>query len=398
MPRVELNLGLTPFQLPTTASDTEEKATGMIVYNLAANAFVCPGLYVWDGSTWNRLMGEACPPYITPITAACPGLIYVPPVHFMDYNLGADPSLNTPKKQMEYLATEHTGILDARVYGGLYQWGRKDLTHGASTDGTYKRYTGSPSSGTPDYHSLYQRTDNPVDGIFYLPGVPTPFDWRENPDPTLWGNGESTAAQDDDNGGVSYDDGSGVKYYQNTDWIHPDNDPCPEGFRVPTLDEWERLIEYDCPTSNASMSIQDVDGTDVTWNALTWVPVVCNHNSNGQCIPYNTTWNVAYLAAGYAIYSTAVWKAPAADEYKAGTIGAKSLHDPGAPDPILFLPANANRFYGHGVVEGIAGYYWTATVNDTGRSFIFSFNNTIVRADNYNHRANGNGIRCVSEK
>jgi hypothetical protein len=60
----------------------------------------------------------------------------------MSYNLGANPQYNTPKLQMGYLANVlypkgNGGAselkLDATVFGGLYQLGRKDLTHDVST-------------------------------------------------------------------------------------------------------------------------------------------------------------------------------------------------------------------------------------------------------------------------
>jgi len=60
-------------------------------------------------------------------------------VEFMRYNLGADPSLDTPKKQMEYLATHSFDKLDAHVYGGLFQWGRKDLDYAVDAE-TFQRY------------------------------------------------------------------------------------------------------------------------------------------------------------------------------------------------------------------------------------------------------------------
>jgi hypothetical protein len=215
MPRVNLD-ALTSFRLPITATDTEEKAAGMIVYNLAENASVCPGLYVWDGSEWRRLQ-EACPLYIPPVTVeplVCSSLV-IPPVRFMAYNLGADPTLDTPKKQMEYLITQNSGTTDARVYGGLYQWGRarSDLAHGASTDGTYLRYSGATN------HATSGTTDAPVDNLFYTTNL-SPYDWRQNPDATLWGNGKGVSADGIyDKGGVFYSD----QYYQNTDWTNPLN-------------------------------------------------------------------------------------------------------------------------------------------------------------------------------
>jgi hypothetical protein len=352
MPRVELKLDLTAFQLPTTGADTPEKATGMVVYNLAENKFVCPGLYVWDGSNWNRLLGEACPPYIPSVEVKATGCSTpVPPVRFMAYNLGADPTLDTPKKQMGYLVTHSFSFnntdayKDAHVYGGWYQWGRgrSDLAHGASIDGTYKRY------GSNENVSTGPISTTPVPDQFYTADA-TFYDWMQTPDDTLWGNGEGLTGQDDENGGILYNDGSGDKYYQNTDWTTPDNNPCPDGFRIPTQDEWERLVNYDCRPNNAGsdsqISTNNLAGCAVARNGLTWVPVSCNCDNTtqinvGKCTPNITSWY--HTATGFAIYPTNVWEATDA-EYRNGT---KSLHLDDAPEPLLFLPAAGCRLPRH---------------------------------------------------
>jgi hypothetical protein len=383
MPYVNL-AGLTPFQLPALDQQQEIDATGMIIYNLAENASVCPGLYVWEGFEWRRLQ-EACSPYIPPVIidpVKC--TLDVPPVRFMAYNLGADPDLDTPKKQMEYLITKHTGNTDAHVYGGLYQWGRSDLTHGASSD--YIRYSGTGEAN----HAANVFTDNPVDGIFYHPSGVT-GDWRLTPDNALWGNGEGLTGQPDANGGVKYTDN---QYYQNTDWTTPGNNPCPDGFRVPTQDEWERLMLYDCNPSLAGGTISGANtaGHSIESNNLTWVPVACS-NTDSKCIPQTTGWNATTTFGGYAIYLTAVWSDAVADDYRNGTY---SLHVPDAPDPLLYLPVAGMRnpaFYN----VGVFGYYWTST-SSSGRSYQVDFrNNSLSASLDGNPRSYGMSIRCVSE-
>jgi hypothetical protein len=385
MPRVELK-ALNSF-LPLTGAEAD--AAGMWLYNTAyspaydptdANSF-CPGTYVYNGTDWNRI-GEACPeiPVTAPLTiTTCANNITVPSFRFMAYNLGADPALDTPKKQMKYLATHPFDAYDARVYGGTYQWGRGNLAHGATLDGTYRRYNATP---------VTSQTDTPEDDKFYY----GQNDWRINSNNALWGNGALFVGQDDDYGGVKFTDD---KYYQNTDWSNPLNNPCPKGFRVPSLDEWERLLAYDCIPNSAGGALSDIttSGKLVSENGLTWVPVVCNRNNNGQCVPDNS-WTENITSSGYAIYLTTVWNA--ATTYQVATIDAKSLHDDDAPEPLLFLPATGSRngstaapYY-----VGQNSYYWSSMPSDSGQAYALRFVGNNARP-NLHNRADGIAVRCV---
>ena len=86
-----------------------------------------------------------------------------------------------------------TSSADAEAYGDLYQWGR-------GADGHEKR--NSPASST------ISSSDTPGHGKF-ITWDSSPYDWRSPQNNNLW---------------------QGVKGI---------NNPCPEGFRVPTYAEWE---------------------------------------------------------------------------------------------------------------------------------------------------------------
>ena len=91
-----------------------------------------------------------------------------------------------------------TAIDDPLAYGDLYQWGR-------GTDGHEKR-----DSATTD---VYSTTDDPGHGDFIHSGL---ADWRYPSNSDLW---------------------------QGVDGI---NNPCPDGFRIPTRTEWSaEKIQYD---------------------------------------------------------------------------------------------------------------------------------------------------------
>lgn len=103
---------------------------------------------------------------------------------WMDRNLGAS-----------RVATSST---DAEAYGDLYQWGR-------ATDGHQKR--NSPTTKTQS------GTDNPAHGDFIIFANPFGvFDWRSTQNDNLWQGVNGT------------------------------NNPCPEGFRIPTDEEWKQEI------------------------------------------------------------------------------------------------------------------------------------------------------------
>ncbi|TVQ69380.1 MAG: hypothetical protein EA363_09615 [Balneolaceae bacterium] len=98
---------------------------------------------------------------------------------WMDRNLGASRAATSPS--------------DSRAYGDLYQWGRP-------ADGHQRRK--SPATST------LSSSDQPGHGSFILAPV-SPYDWRSPRNDNLWQ-------------GVN-----GV------------NNPCPEGYRLPTDAEWD---------------------------------------------------------------------------------------------------------------------------------------------------------------
>jgi uncharacterized protein (TIGR02145 family) len=97
----------------------------------------------------------------------------------MDRNLGATRA-----------ATSST---DAQAYGDLYQWGR-------AADGHEKRNSGITST--------LSSSDTPGHGNFII-NESNPYDWRSPQNNNLWQGVTGT------------------------------NNPCPSGYRLPTLTEWD---------------------------------------------------------------------------------------------------------------------------------------------------------------
>ena len=102
---------------------------------------------------------------------------------WMDRNLGA--------------AQVATSSTDTQSYGDLYQWGR-------GTDGHENR--------TSETTTTRSTSDNPGHGKFILNPV-SPSDWRNPGNDNLW---------------------------QGVNGI---NNPCPDGFRIPTVVEWEAELQ-----------------------------------------------------------------------------------------------------------------------------------------------------------
>ncbi|MDR1591711.1 MAG: fibrobacter succinogenes major paralogous domain-containing protein [Prevotellaceae bacterium] len=371
----------------TGEQDVNTDLTGIVVYNTNAllklevsqtNSIDMPGrgIYVWDGNKWNKI---GAPEHA---------------ITFAPYNLGANveklntdyPNLSAAKQQMAYLANNAFNKLDACVYGGFFQWGRKDLEHAVNIS-NYTRYNGTENAVSG------QSAIIPTDGKFYYGNT----QWYTGTSPaknSLWGNGVAigTAIA----GGVYSSDGS---YYQKP--VKTQYDPCPDGWRVPTQDEFERLTDYGygTPQTAGGNISTTVSGHGAINSGLTWIPVVC---SSGKCIPSNS-WTDGTTSSGYAVYKASVWTAAkaAGNVYDGLTDGnvatiftGKSLHDDDAPEPLLFLPAAGYRHcIGSDIRQvGFYGFYWNSTASVYGTQI---FSNGVQTTSANLDLGHGFSVRCV---
>ncbi|WP_330444501.1 hypothetical protein [Flavobacterium sp. C4GT6] len=101
-------------------------------------------------------------------------------------------------------AQQATAYNDYLAYGSLFQWGRKADGHELIT------YT-SGTAGTAVNGTTTTKSDTPTHALFIRSSA-SPYDWRATPDDTLWTTESST------------------------------NNPCPVGFRVPTIGELTTLV------------------------------------------------------------------------------------------------------------------------------------------------------------
>jgi hypothetical protein len=338
-----------------------------------------PCVRIWDGKRW-QYVGECRKPLV-----------------FMAYNLGADPLFDTPKKQMQYLANHAFDANDATVYGGLFQWGRKDWEHAVNT------------AATP--HVRFSDTDNAQDGTTTIDAIGQPngafekkfiygsylnnneFNWY----PDAINNRTSGSVV----GAADALWGNGLDLDGQTTTVAGNANPCPAGWRVPTQDEWEMISAYDCNPSKAVIALPTSGGTAGTADEynpdLIWVPVV-----NGK--PDNSTWSAVpsnSSVGGYALYFKIDWEgidATGGAKAYAAAVG-NYLYDPACPSPLLFLPAAGSRDHKDGSVDytGSDGYYWSSTVHRS-KSYCMYFRNTSVYPNSQGNRALGLSVRCVAEE
>jgi len=200
---------LTQAQMNVVASPVE----GLTVY---CSDCTVKGLYVFTGSAWEQLAGQAV---AAQETASSSGETW------MTMNLGA-----------QRVATSPT---DGAAYGDLYQWGR-------TTDGHEKRNStavaGPVASGSEGANFITSGTG----------------DWLSTRDDTRWGATKTA------------------------------NDPCPTGYRVPTLAELdaERLL----------FATNDAAGA---FGSILKLPLAGNRNGSSGAIG-------AVGAAGYYWASTSI--------------------------------------------------------------------------------------------
>jgi uncharacterized protein (TIGR02145 family) len=211
---------------------------------------------------------------------------------FMCYNLGAKPTM-TIEQQMTYTTINE---YDATVYGDLYQWGR-------NADGHEKRNSATTTT--------LSTTDVPGHGMFILPQENSGYyQWRNPVDLSLWGANKTA------------------------------NDPCPEGWRVPTYTEMSSI--YGAASGN--------------------------------------TW---------------IWNNSGTPGYKISTDGGTSFS--------LFLPAAGSRFYySNGFIfSGELTMYWCSSIGMAVNGYYFEGFNFISTSINYSLgnavSAYGNPVRCIKE-
>ena len=207
------NKGFLPPRMTTAQRDAiSSPAEGLLIYNLENGC-----LEFWNDNYWVSACDGAAQPGPT---ADCATSGFIPPYltadqteivdvtnpvtgdTWMDRNLGA------------YTADRSTpgpaGGTDCWAYGNLYQWGR-------NSDGHESRLldctTGDCFDANGDNTTLPATAADVTDPTWagkFIYNMPSPFDWHQaNPDNTLWTSTGGT------------------------------NNPCPDGYRVPTEAEWE---------------------------------------------------------------------------------------------------------------------------------------------------------------
>ena len=193
-------------------------------------------------------------------------------------------------------------------YGKLYQWGRK---YGQGYKESYKE---SYDESVPELvegpvmPSVAQSEEN--SNKFYY-NAESPGDWCKVQNDDLWNSGtESTP-------------------------VKTEYDPCPEGWRVPTYAEFDRL-------TNSYSSFMTVGG------------------QKGR-----------YFCGDYTYLDNA---------------------------PQVFFPAAGRRndYDGHATTRGIYGYYWSLSTYGGDGAYNLEFSSSRVYLTNYG-RAYGYSVRCVQE-
>jgi hypothetical protein len=392
LPNVALkdSLILTVGEVTTPGADGTAK--GMVVFNTNAYRLNGKGIYVWNGNKWCTISASGkdpgfCMPdyydvdatkfvditvngyigsdgiFVGNIPTAQPYTQTTKTLRFLTYNLGANPNL-TPKQQMAYVSSGNDTWEDITVFGGFYQWGRKDTKHTLRCDtaGHSDRFTTTP------YSSLAEATE---DGKFVLG-----YEGISPPVHDLWGNGGGLAGQTN----LTY---TGTQNAGN---------PCPAGFRVPTQHEWALLGQE----GGSSTSITD-DGLEHLYgiasitptSGITWVHVIA-----GMANGYWLSSPANGKPSGIALYKEDDWANALAD-YKNGSL---PLTNPEAPNPLMFLPGGGCRSGSYYRANGGHGNYWSSTINsgtpDESMLMAFAFQSISMVVEK---RTWGCSVRCVSE-
>jgi uncharacterized protein (TIGR02145 family) len=337
--------GITPENQNT--EQTKKGFTGSVVYNINGSFGQGRGVYSWDGEKWIYIGGGLGYPtgrlaYRIGDEGPIDGW-----VEFMTYNLGATPmtidqqmahsyTYPTPTYTISYIGNEAAATPYKTIFGDLYQWGRK-------TDGHEKIWSGT-SPGTVSVTDF----DNAGDKFMTGPG-----DWLP---------GSTGSSKPGRWGSVDPDTPPSTINYKGV------NDPCPEGFNVPSLRDWKSI------SFGANSSVDHIIYLKGV-NKWKWHDGATTNTVSG--------WLVYPLKSGVIPENNI-------------TMTDEDYED----EPTLFLPLTAGvRLYDTGFVrisheDGGSSYYWSST--SVG---YLKFNSTSVNFINGGGRPAkyGNSVRCMAE-
>ncbi|MDR1742479.1 MAG: hypothetical protein LBR48_01500 [Dysgonamonadaceae bacterium] len=303
---------------------------------------------------------------------------------FLTYNLGADPELST-KQQMAY---PHTTEKNIRVYGGLWQWGRKDAGHSLR----------DPFSATDTEHfqNAQYTTYNPSTDTKFVWGNRTTllphYYWysADADNSNMWGNGGDLDKQND------FSFNSGAPYAAaNT------NNPCPSGYRVPTQYEWALISQEGGASANFTNDYfyTTSGGANAARTGATWSVPSSNQNIVWVRISdKKAASSFSGKMLGYVLYdkSTIGNGDGSAATYDEAFTAETDLTATDAPKPLMFLPLAGQRSGINGALTFTGSYcnYWTSTISSFTSSNI-NINYSAVKANSANYRVYAYSVRCV---
>jgi uncharacterized protein (TIGR02145 family) len=327
-------------------NEKNDNAMGLQIYNTITRC-----VETWNGSGWIQSCGEDGPRPATGKLAYRNSSTPIDPIsgwiEFMSYNLGAEPlsiieqllhvsPTTSSTDGTAYNSDQQTAF--SKVYGSLYQWGRK-------TDGHQNVWSSLTTTLAAD------PTDAGTDN--FIQNASVPYDWTSSPNDHLWDGG------------------------------FPANNPCPPGFRVPSQDEWAGIVtgsstsEYITVSSKVGYGVNKwvwVDGTQTLADLGVESGNLSTPNTKGYLIyPPASTYD---FTNGYqdADYQTT---------------------------PALFLPAASYRYSNDGLINtaGTNGRYWSSTNDDgtTQKTYFMYFYSNQIRPILSSSRASGLSVRCLSE-
>ncbi|MDR1527498.1 MAG: fibrobacter succinogenes major paralogous domain-containing protein [Dysgonamonadaceae bacterium] len=312
---------------------------------------------------------------------------------FLRYNLGADPSM-TPKEQMAY---PYIDIENIRVYGGLWQWGRKDAGHSFRAPKTKTTDNENVNFQNSSYSSY-----NPATDTKFVWGT-SDYTWHDPDvhDSNMWGNGKGLSNQTD--------------FRPSQATITPlltanSYNPCPSGYRVPTEHEWAlTLNEGGSSTSDTNDRILTDYSYYVAYKGTTWYVPLSNENvvwvrvTDGNPSTTFTAYSIYNSMNGWAIYrkTDITSDTDPTSAYDTAFDTDNDLTDGSAPNPLMFLPIAGYRIGSDSAgaasvtYTGSKGQYWSSTVVNTG-AYALTINSNMVYLGSAN-RVDGMSVRCIKE-